>query len=211
MPLPRQLAIQITRFTAVFLLAIFSWRSTGAAADRASIILPIEVVGENGTTASVTFEIPPRPGQRASFALDADPWPGLPRHGERAGQLERLAASEQRYGCRRRTRQELWRNRRRILHPQDDPAAPLARRQSKAPTRFDSASTIPMASSAAFESWPSIFSPVIRAPCWSPTPVHSGRSQHVDAAVARFRFDPWPGRRFGRTRRSRRAASRPLR
>jgi hypothetical protein len=44
-------------------LAILSWRSTGAAADRASIILPIEVVGEPGTTASVTFEIPSRPAR----------------------------------------------------------------------------------------------------------------------------------------------------
>ncbi len=33
------------------------------ASPRAPITLPIEVVGENGATASVTFEIPPRPGR----------------------------------------------------------------------------------------------------------------------------------------------------
>ena len=38
--------------------ALFWWPVTNAATTRATVTLPIEVVGENGTTASVTFEIP---------------------------------------------------------------------------------------------------------------------------------------------------------
>jgi hypothetical protein len=52
---------------------------------------------------------------RGSLAVDADPWFGLRRHGERAGQHERLVCSEQQYSCHRRAWQELWRNRRGVL------------------------------------------------------------------------------------------------
>ena len=49
-------------FAVTIAAAAFSWRATNAASPRTPITLPIEVVGENGTTASVTFEIPPRAG-----------------------------------------------------------------------------------------------------------------------------------------------------
>src|SRR5437016_2821972 len=44
------------RFFRGLAAAIFSWSATNAA----TVTLPIEVVGENGTTASVTIEVPPR-------------------------------------------------------------------------------------------------------------------------------------------------------
>ena len=37
---------------------VFWWPVTNAATSRATVTLPIEVVGENGTTGSVTFEVP---------------------------------------------------------------------------------------------------------------------------------------------------------
>ncbi len=44
------------RFSRVLAAALFSWSATNAA----TLTLPIEVVGENGTTASVTIEVPAR-------------------------------------------------------------------------------------------------------------------------------------------------------
>jgi hypothetical protein len=46
----------VDRFSRVLAAAIFSWSATHAA----TVTLPIEVVGENGTTASVTIEVPAR-------------------------------------------------------------------------------------------------------------------------------------------------------
>jgi hypothetical protein len=41
-----------------FALAVFSWSLVNAATARMTVTVPIEVVGENGTTSSVTVEIP---------------------------------------------------------------------------------------------------------------------------------------------------------
>ena len=51
-----------TRFVSLAVIiaaAAFSWRATNAASPRTPITLPIEVTGENGTTASVDFEVSP--------------------------------------------------------------------------------------------------------------------------------------------------------
>jgi hypothetical protein len=49
---------KLRRLAATLAAAVFSWCWTNAATVRAAVTLPIEVVGEDGTTSSVTFDVP---------------------------------------------------------------------------------------------------------------------------------------------------------
>ena len=55
---PRHSGTRLGCFTGAVAVAAFAWPVTNAATARAAVTLPIEVVGENGTTAGVTLEVP---------------------------------------------------------------------------------------------------------------------------------------------------------
>jgi hypothetical protein len=51
---------RLVRLASAFATTVFLWHGAGPATAQQVVTLPVEVVGENGTTTSVTVEVPPR-------------------------------------------------------------------------------------------------------------------------------------------------------
>jgi len=100
------MAGNMQRFTVILTIIVLSALPAAAAQAGTPLTLPVEVVGENGTTSSVTVEIPTplarRPVRRlrvrqkapGSVPLDRNPWFELRRHGERRNQRGQLGVFE---------------------------------------------------------------------------------------------------------------------
>ena len=109
------------------------------------ILLPIEVLGADGTTVSRTVTLPAGTGWAGTISLAAGPRSAVCGSSQRPSQHQRLDTPQQQYGHNRRAGPELRWNRRRLFHAGHDSS--LARRHGRrrATTQSASGSTRPTA------------------------------------------------------------------